>query len=153
MLQYNSFHSISGPLLLDLPQLRLRRLSSQRKHRNLCPCQISITTHSESLIHTAGHSSLHVRRLPSPQVSNLPPTPEQAIRQSSLYILAVEIAADSALKLGSTLAKNLGKILQIVSSRDAKLANKVLGCTFKVSIFISAIFLLGTSKVCVRRNS
>jgi hypothetical protein len=67
-------------------------------------------------------------------------------------ILTVEVTPDGTLKPRSTLTQHLRQVLQVISSRNSKLAHKVLRCTLKITIIISTGFLLRTSKVCVGRN-
>ena len=66
--------------------------------------------------------------------------------------LAAKVGADSALKLSSTLAQHVGQVLQIVTGRDTKLANKVLGGSLEIAVILLSLLLFGPAKIGVGRN-
>jgi hypothetical protein len=63
--------------------------------------------------------------------------------------LRVEVVPDSALQFCSALAKHVRQVFEIVASRKTKLADKVLGSGFKVTIVFFPDIVLGSAKVCI----
>ena len=65
--------------------------------------------------------------------------------------LRVEIRANSSLQPRSTFAQDVGQVFQVIASRDAKLAHKVLGRGFEVAVILLGL-VLGPAKVSVGRD-
>lgn len=62
---------------------------------------------------------------------------------------AAQVAPDGALQLGRPLAHELCQVLEIITGREPKLADKVLGGSLEVAVLTRGHFLVGSAKISV----
>lgn len=73
--------------------------------------------------------------------------------QKPLSPLAPKVSPNSPLQFTSSLAEQVGQVLQVVAGRDTELAHKVLGGRFQVAVLLARVLLLGASEVGVGGDS
>jgi hypothetical protein len=127
-----------------------------RKTRNIAraPNVATFARHPPPGMHSSTNSEIAIfpKRRALHVASEALPNSYHLLYGTCAWALTVQVTSNSTLQFSRSLPKDCRQVLQVITSGIAELAHEVLCGAFQVSIILTAFLLLGTAKVCVRRD-